>query len=71
MDVGIKRKDDLKQWIERDPIRLLREVLLAQGESPEEVDAVETECGDLIEDAVGFAKNSPEPDPRQLLQHVF
>jgi pyruvate dehydrogenase E1 component alpha subunit len=71
MDVGIKRKDDLKQWIERDPIRFLREVLLAQGESPEEVDAVETECGDLIEDAVGFAKNSPQPDPGQVLQHVF
>ncbi len=71
MDVGIKRKDDLQQWIERDPIRLLREVLLAQGESPKEVDAVETECGDLIEDAVGFAKNSPAPDPLQVLQHVF
>ncbi len=71
MDVGIKRKDDLQQWIERDPIRLLREVLLAQGESPRELDAVETECGGVIEDAVGFAKNSPEPDPRQVLQHVF
>ncbi len=71
MDVGIKRKDDLQQWMERDPMRLLREMLLARGESPAEVDAVETECSYLINEAVGYAKNSPEPDPGQVLTHVF
>lgn len=71
MDVGIKRKDDLKQWMERDPIRLLRDVLQVQGESSGAIEAVEKECGDLIEDAVDFAKNSPRPDPRQVLLHVF
>lgn len=54
-----------------DPLRLLRAMLLARGESPAEVDAVETECSYLINEAVRYAKNSPEPDPGQVLTHVF
>lgn len=71
MDVGVRRRDDLHEWMARDPIARLRsrvgEVLL-----PAPVcEALEEEIRREIDEAVAFARESPFPDPTEVTRHVF
>jgi pyruvate dehydrogenase E1 component alpha subunit len=63
---------ELESWLARDPIprfrkRLLEEKIL----STEEADALRTEVENTVEDAIAFAKASPDPDPRQVVSWVY
>lgn len=71
MDVGVTRSGELKHWLERDPVKRLRETLIAGGASGEELDADGKRIRAEIEDSVRFAKNSPIPTPDELLRHVY
>lgn len=68
MDVGVKRKDELKDWLPKDPIAKLRKAI---GESDAYFDRIEEQIRREIEESLTFAKNSPFPDPSELLQHVY
>ncbi|MGI8712795.1 MAG: thiamine pyrophosphate-dependent dehydrogenase E1 component subunit alpha [Solirubrobacteraceae bacterium] len=56
-------KDELEQWLERDPLKLTRSRLLEDGSSEERIAAVEAEINTLMEDAVQAARDAPYPDP--------
>jgi TPP-dependent pyruvate/acetoin dehydrogenase alpha subunit len=56
-------KDELEQWLERDPLKLARARLLANGVSEERIVAVEEEITATMEHAVETAKADPYPDP--------
>ncbi len=71
MDVGVKRKDELKDWIPRDPIARARRLLLERGASGESLDTIGREAVEEVEDAVEFARNSPYPSPESVTDHVF
>jgi acetoin:2,6-dichlorophenolindophenol oxidoreductase subunit alpha len=71
MDVGIKRKDELAEWLEKDPIALLRSYLLRDGVASSDLQAVEAACRSKVEAAVAFARESPFPDPSELTRHVY
>lgn len=71
MDVGVKRKDELKDWLPRDPVKRLREYLLGMGLAHLTFDEMEREVRSEVEAAVEFARESPYPDSSDLLAHLF
>ncbi|MBS0625946.1 MAG: pyruvate dehydrogenase (acetyl-transferring) E1 component subunit alpha [Verrucomicrobia bacterium] len=67
-----RSKDDLQKTMERDPILLLRNVLIEKGmldeETFKEIDKVQK---DIVVAAMKFADESPWPDPMTLEEGVF
>jgi len=66
-----RTKEELEEQKLRDPIQMLRGQLQASGLLGEK-EYAELEAGVRaeVEDAVSFADQSPEPDPRELFTHV-
>jgi len=63
---GYRAREEEAAWKERDPIARLR------AELPEdETAAIEVAVDEEIDDAVEFARSSPEPDPEELLGDVY
>ncbi len=71
IDVGVKRKDELKDWLPKDPLARARAGLIERGLPEEALVAMEQEVRAEIEDAIQFAHHSVYPDPGELLDHVF
>jgi pyruvate dehydrogenase E1 component alpha subunit len=65
-------KEEMDQWMGRDPITIFAGKLMEEGAlSREELDAVEKEVDEEIEAAVVFAQESPLPNPEDALQDLF
>lgn len=71
MDVGVKRKDELKDWRPRDPITRARHQLRALGVDDGELESTEQDLRREVDDAVAFARESPYPEASELLEHVY
>ncbi len=56
-------KDEVEQWLERDPIKLARAQLLDDGISEQQIAAAEESAAALIDQAVESARRDPYPDP--------
>ncbi len=63
---GYRTADEEAAWKERDPIPRLRSAL-----GPEAVAVLESEVEATIDDAVGFARASPDADPQEALTDVY
>lgn len=67
LDVGEKER-----WRQKDPIPRFRDHLLSQHVMTAEEDAVIiAEVRQLVEDAIAYARQSPEPEPEDALHNVF
>jgi TPP-dependent pyruvate/acetoin dehydrogenase alpha subunit len=65
---GYRSRDEEAEWQARDPIERLRQQLLESGEAGEDaLGEVLREVDAVIEDAVEFARESPYPDPAEVL----
>jgi TPP-dependent pyruvate/acetoin dehydrogenase alpha subunit len=63
---------EFAEWVGRDPVRIYRERLAAEGLLTHAVDAsLEAEIAREIETAVAFAKASPFPKPDALARFVY
>jgi TPP-dependent pyruvate/acetoin dehydrogenase alpha subunit len=63
---------EFQAWRSRDPLSIYVDRLRASGVVRDaDVDAMETEIGAEIDDAVAFAKASPFPDRDQLTRHLY
>jgi len=71
MDVGVKRKNELKDWLPKDPIKRLREHLIELGVEGDELEQVKKAAKAEVESAIAFARESPFPDAGDLHKHVF
>jgi pyruvate dehydrogenase E1 component alpha subunit len=71
LDVGVDRRQALDGWRARDPIAACRRLLFDVGVSADELDRVEHQVREEVEAAVTFARQSPPPDPSELLHHVY
>lgn len=71
MDVGVKRRDDLKAWLARDPIGRLAEQLAARGLMADELESVDQAARAEVEEAIDFARRSPSPGMHELSEHVY
>lgn len=71
LDVGVDRRQELPEWLERDPIARCRRLLIDAGCSSEELDRLDRLVCEEVDAAVAFARRSPPPDPSELLHHVY
>jgi pyruvate dehydrogenase E1 component alpha subunit len=71
MDVGVKRKDELQDWLPRDPLVRLARQLQASGVPASALDALVEEIRREVRDAVEFARASPYPEASGMMNHVY
>lgn len=72
-DAGKYRSDEeVKQWLERDPITLFEEYLKSKGiMSGREEEIVRAEQNRVVEEACEFAENSPYPGAGEVTTNVY
>ena len=68
-----RTQEELDAWIKRDPIdmfrkRLIEDYGIADAEALAEIEA---HIEKVVQEALEFARNSPEPDPATVRLHVF
>ncbi len=69
---GYRTKEEIAEWKKRDPIKLYREKLLTMGTCGEkDLEETNRNVEREIEEAVLFARNSPEPDPEDTLKDIY
>jgi len=71
MDVGVKRKDELKDWLPQDPLARAKGLLIEMGIEPLEFEQLHREAEEEIQDAIKFARESSFPSQSDLNNHVF
>lgn len=64
-------KAEIKQWMQRDPLRLYRERLVAEGVTEQELDAVDQEVVRQVDSAVQFAEQGHDEPVETLTRHVY
>ncbi|MGD9727166.1 MAG: thiamine pyrophosphate-dependent dehydrogenase E1 component subunit alpha [Nitrospiraceae bacterium] len=70
LDVGGQRRRELEEWLPQDPIPRLRWRIAEAGGHLDELERMEEDVRAEIEAAVRFARESPSPDPGELLHRV-
>ena len=66
------REEVQEQERQRDPIRRLAQILIdEEGMTEEELSTIDEELANELEEALEFAKNSPEPLPEDALNDVY
>ena len=68
----LRAEKEKEFWAKRDPLKQL-EADLTKGElaKAEELRAIEKEIDKEVQDAVEFALNAPEPDPKELTKYIW
>ncbi len=65
-------RDEVEEFRQRDPIRLLSEALQGAGLLDEAaLEALVADVAAEVEDAAAFAESSPDPDPQELHTDVY
>jgi pyruvate dehydrogenase E1 component alpha subunit len=68
----LRSKDEKERWLARDPIKKLAGYLLEQNLADQsELKAIEKKIQAVVDEAVEFGVNSPEPDPNDLYKYIF
>jgi len=64
---------EVDEWAQRDPITSFRNRLVDEFgvASIQELDAVDARVDLVVQEALTFARNSPDPDPGTTFHHVF
>jgi len=70
-DVGVKRRDELQEWLERCPLARLRRSLVEGGVSEGLLNALDEEVEKEVESALDFARRSPLPAPETVGEYVY
>ena len=71
LDVGVTRRDELKEWLSRDPIARARTRLVQMGVSVDDLKRLEGDIRDEVDEAVILARDAPYPDASEVLTHVY
>jgi pyruvate dehydrogenase E1 component alpha subunit len=67
-----RKQEEVHKWQENDPIGIYRRKLIEAGiASDAELDAQDTEGEKVVEEAVQFAENSPEPSLEDLYSDIY
>jgi pyruvate dehydrogenase E1 component alpha subunit len=67
-----RTKEEVTEWMERDPLRILADRIHALGVANEaQLKAVDEEAKQEVTEAIKFADESPVPDPATLYDDVY
>jgi pyruvate dehydrogenase E1 component alpha subunit len=67
-----RSKEEIASWKERDPIERFKKLLMdADLLNEEQIEEIEKEMAQVIEEAVKFAEESPEPDVETVTEWVY
>ncbi len=67
-----RTKEEVEDWKKRDPIQMFRDRVTAEGKlTATEMDAIDAQIKKDMEDALEFARKSPEPEIELALQDIF
>ncbi|HIK25176.1 MAG: pyruvate dehydrogenase (acetyl-transferring) E1 component subunit alpha [Thermosynechococcus sp. Uc] len=68
----LRPKEEKEFWLKRDPIKKLGAYLVEQElATNEDLRAIEQKVQAIVDDAVAFAEESPEPKPEELYNYIF
>jgi pyruvate dehydrogenase E1 component alpha subunit len=72
-DANVYRtKEEIEEWKQKCPIKRYRAKLVQEGTAtPEELDRIEREVEKAIQEAIEYAKNSPEPRVEDIMDGVY
>lgn len=68
---GYRTREEEAEWRVKDPVTRLKQLLGEQAECSDDVARAEAEVEAILDDAIRFADESPEPAPEDALLHVF
>lgn len=68
---GYRPPGELDVWRARDPLVIVRQRLLAVGVSETGIGEIEAAAGADVDEAVTFARQSPEPSPEEVMVGVY
>lgn len=68
---GYRSRDEYERWLEKDPLNMQREKLLAGGLTLQEIESMESEIQRQVDASIEFAQKSGLPEPNELYQGVF
>jgi acetoin:2,6-dichlorophenolindophenol oxidoreductase subunit alpha len=71
MDVGVRRRDELPDWMANCPIARVEKWLIGLGIAKTDLDAIVTDVRREVQEAESLARQSPLPDESELMEHVF
>jgi TPP-dependent pyruvate/acetoin dehydrogenase alpha subunit len=67
-----RKKEEVKSWKEKDPIKKYKNVLIGSKVLTEKIDsALEKKVADKMNEAVKYAKESPFPEPSEVEEDVY
>jgi pyruvate dehydrogenase E1 component alpha subunit len=67
-----RTREEVEEWKSRCPIQRLRQTLLStEGVTEKDLEQIHQDVHGWLEDAVQYGKQSPEPLPASVLDHVF
>jgi hypothetical protein len=67
-----RTKEEVEEWRKKDPVKVFRDRLLAEGViSEDEVSELRERIDRQVMDVVEFADNSPEPPLESLYDHIY
>jgi 2-oxoisovalerate dehydrogenase E1 component len=70
-ELKYKTQNQLQLEKEKDPLLKLEQLLLDNGVSMQEMDALKTKIKENVNAAAHIAQSMPHPDPKTVLDHVF
>ena len=67
-----RQQDEVRKWQLNDPIGIYRQFLESDSiASDAELDKIDSKAKKIVEEAVRFAEESPEPGPEELFRHIY
>ena len=70
-DSRYRSKDEVREWMAKDPLARSRAYLLDAGATEAELDEMRAELDREIEAAISQAEGEPDPRPEDALRHVY
>ena len=68
----LRSPDEKQFWGNKDPIQRLEAYLIEHNlANQSELDEIKQKVQASVDDAVKFAEESPEPDPKELYRYIF
>lgn len=71
MDVGVQRKDELHEWLPRDPLARLASSLQEAGVQASVLESLRAGIGLEVAEAIEFARASAFPEAAEVARHVY